>query len=157
MRAGRKYSNYVIYRRLFAEARPFWGHIAGLFAVSLAAMPLTLLNPVPLKLVVDSVLGTHPLPRLFATLLPSGVERTSVTAIAFIATLSLLIALGRQLSDLTFSLFRTYTAEKLVLAFRAKLLRQVQGLSLAYHDSQGTAESPYRIPYDAPAIQWIAL
>jgi ATP-binding cassette subfamily B protein len=119
--------------------------------------PLTLLNPVPLKLVVDSILGSHDLPRAIAVFLPAGADRTSLAAIALVAALFVFIALGKQLVDLAFSMLRTYTGEKLVLAFRAKLFRRVQGLSLSYHDAQGTADSIYRIQYDAPAIQWIAL
>jgi ATP-binding cassette, subfamily B, bacterial len=33
----------------------------------------------------------------------------------------------------------------------------LQGLSLLYHDNSGTANSIYRIQYDAPAIQWIMI
>src|SRR2546427_1876615 len=35
---------------------------AALFALGLLASPIALLNPVPLKIVVDSVLGARPLP-----------------------------------------------------------------------------------------------
>ena len=35
---------------------------AGLYALSMLAVPLALLAPVPLKIVVDSVLGTQPVP-----------------------------------------------------------------------------------------------
>jgi ATP-binding cassette subfamily B protein len=33
----------------------------------------------------------------------------------------------------------------------------VQRLSLSYHDAKGSSDSAYRIQYDAPAIQWIAI
>lgn len=153
----RKYSNSLVYRRLLGEVRPFWRHIIGLFALSLLTTPLTLLNPIPLKLAVDSILGPHDLPRALGALLPRGASHKGIAAIALVATLFVLIALIKQLSDLLFSILRTYTGEKLVLAFRAKLFRHVQSLSLSYHDQQGTADSIYRIQYDAPAIQWIAL
>ena len=44
-----------------------------------------------------------------------------------------------------------------MLSFRAKLFRQLQRLSMSYHDSMGVNDSVYRIQYDAPAIQWIAI
>jgi len=53
MNPTRKQSGLALYRRRLREARPFWPHLAGLFALSLAATPLTLLNPMPLKIVVD--------------------------------------------------------------------------------------------------------
>jgi len=40
-----------------------------------------------------------------------------------------------------------------VLSFREKLFRHVQRLSLSYHDTRGTADSAYRIQYDALAIK----
>jgi ATP-binding cassette subfamily B protein len=157
MSPPRKPSSFSVCRRVFAETRPFWGRIAALFALSLVATPLTLLNPIPLKLIVDSVLGSQPLPPILAALLPDGAMRGSAAAIALIASLFVAIALLKQLSDLAFALLRTFTGERLVLAFRSKLFRHVQRLSLSYHDTQGAADSTYRIQYDAPAIQWISI
>ncbi|NIQ80376.1 MAG: ABC transporter ATP-binding protein, partial [Anaerolineae bacterium] len=47
--------------------------------------------------------------------------------------------------------------ERLVLSFRARLFHYVQRLSLSYHDTKGASDSAYRIYYDAPCIQWIAV
>src|SRR5947208_1899736 len=57
---GRRYGDRVLYRRLLLEARPFWPHIGGLFLLELLATPIALLLPVPLVLVVDSVIGDDP-------------------------------------------------------------------------------------------------
>ena len=54
-------------------------------------------------------------------------------------------------------LLYTYIGERLTLEFRSKLFAQVQRMSLAYHDSQGTADSIYRIQYDATSIQSLAI
>lgn len=124
-------------------------------ALSLLAVPLSLLTPVPFKLIVDSVLGSHELPGIVKSILPEGTERTSATAALIVASLMIAIALLKQLFDMGFAVLRTWTAEKLVLAFRAVLFRHSQRLSLAYHDTKGTGEITYRIQYDAPAIQWI--
>jgi ATP-binding cassette, subfamily B, bacterial len=157
MKHARKYSLREISRRMLAETRAHWLPIAALFGISLLTIPLTLLTPIPLKLMVDSIIGTEPLPGVLATLLPAGADRTSFFTIAFVAGLVVFIALGKQACDLVFSVLRTYTGEKLVLGFRGKLFRHVQRLSLSYHDSKGTADSTYRIQYDAPAIQWISI
>ena len=50
-----------------------------------------------------------------------------------------------------------YSGERMVLDFRAELVRHMQRLSFSYADKVGTADLLYRIQYDAPAIQWIAL
>ena len=44
-----------------------------------------------------------------------------------------------------------------MLEFRSRLFRHVQRLSLSYHDTRGTADSTYRIQYDAPAIPNIVI
>jgi ATP-binding cassette subfamily B protein len=120
-------------------------------------MPLALLNPVPLKLVLDSVLGAHDLPRALTWWLPAGTQRNDWAVLAIIAAMIVAIALAKQVMDLAYALLRSYTGERLVLAFRAKLFRHLQSLSLLYHDSAGTSDSTYRIQYDAPAIQWVIL
>jgi ATP-binding cassette subfamily B protein len=68
------------------------------------------------------------------------------------AALILGVALLAQLQRAGSSALRTWTGEKLVLEFRARLFRHVQRLSLSYHDTRGTADSNYRIQYDAASI-----
>src|SRR5258708_29410250 len=66
-------SELALYRRVLRQARPYWLHLAGLFGIGLLASPLALLDPVPLKIVFDSVLGSHPLPAYVRAVLPSAV------------------------------------------------------------------------------------
>lgn len=157
MSVVRRQSDLALYRRLLREARPFWPHIAGLFVLGLLATPLTLVGPLPLKIVVDSVVGAQDLPAWLAWCLPDGTPRSDWRVVAVVAGFIVAIALLKQLLDLAFALLRSLTGEKLVLAFRAKLFRHSQSLSLSYHDAAGTGDSTYRIQYDAPAIQWIAI
>ena len=60
--ANKTHSDLQTYRRMLLMARPFWGHVVTLFALSLLATPLTLLGPVPMKIVVDNAIGDRPLP-----------------------------------------------------------------------------------------------
>jgi ATP-binding cassette subfamily B protein len=55
------------------------------------------------------------------------------------------------------SLMRTYTGERMTLAFRAKLFHKAQQLSFDYHDRKGTLDSVYRIQSDATAVQGFAI
>src|SRR6266498_2683524 len=55
-------NDFPLYRRLLDETRPYRLHIVGVFVLSLLASPLALLTPVPLKVAVDSVLDSHPVP-----------------------------------------------------------------------------------------------
>jgi ATP-binding cassette, subfamily B, bacterial len=143
--------------RVLAEARPYRGHVAALVALSLAAVPLALLAAVPLQVAVDSMLGSRPLPAPLAAVLPAGTPADSALSLAAVAGLLVLIAAATQLLNFAASLLRTYTGEKLVLGFRARLFRHAHRLSLAYHDTRGAADSAYRIQWDAPCVQWVTV
>jgi ATP-binding cassette subfamily B protein len=127
----------------------------GIFLFSLLASPLALLTPLPLKIAVDNVIGSQPLPGFLNTLLPPAIAESDQALLVFAAGFLVIIALLNQLQELGDSLLRTYTGEKLILDFRARLFRHVQRLSLSYTDSKGISDSTYRIQYDAPAIQEI--
>jgi ATP-binding cassette subfamily B protein len=153
----RSSSDLVLIKRLLFQARPFWHHIIGIFLLGLLATPLALLTPVPLKIVVDNVVGTEPLPDFLARLLPKEVAESTTALLVFAVSLLVVITLLTQLQDLGVTLLKTYTGEKLVLDFRGRLFQHVQRLSLAYSDMHGTSDSSYRVQYDAPSIQYIAI
>ncbi len=153
----RRYKDFVILQRLFRQARPYWLHLAGIFLVSILTAPLMLLTPVPLKIAVDSVIGSRPLPGLLDTVLPAGIRHSGAALLAFSVCLLLTTALLMCLQSLASGLLQAYTGEKLVLDFRARLFHQAQRLSLLYHDTKGTADSIYRIQYDTVCIQSVSV
>jgi ATP-binding cassette subfamily B protein len=142
--------------RVFREARPFFLQILALFLVSLLATPLALLGPVPLKISVDSVLGSDPLP-FFLSWLPHSVEGSTLSLLVLAAILQVAIVLLMELQALVASVLETSASEKLTLSFRGRLLSHLQRLSFSFHDARGTADSIYRIQHDAPALQQIAV
>src|SRR5262249_56586041 len=71
--------------------------------------------------------------------------------------LTIAVGLATQLRDAASSLLSTFTGERMLRDYRAELFRHVQRLSLSYHDTKGTADSLYRIQYDATAISSIAV
>ena len=149
--------NRNLYWRLWQEVRPAWIYFLAMFLLSLLAPPLALLTPVPVKLAVDNVLGSRPVPHLLDVLLPAALPRSPGAMLAVAVTLVVLVALFGQLRDFGNTLLATYTGEKLLRRFRARLFRHAQRLSLSYHDTRGTADSIYRIQYDAASIQNIAV
>jgi ATP-binding cassette subfamily B protein len=139
------------------EARPYWRHIGGLFVLSLLSSVFALLTPLPLAIAVDSVVGSQPLPGFIAAFVPAGVSQSQTGVLLVAAGLFVLISLLKQLQQFGNLVLTTYTGEKLLLQFRSRLFRHAERLSLTYHDSRGTADSTYRIQYDATAIQNIAV
>jgi ATP-binding cassette subfamily B protein len=150
-------TDLALLKRVLAQAWPYWRQLTAIYLLGLVSTALTLLLPLPLKIAVDSGIGPQPLPPLLGALLPHEVTRSGTAVITVAAVLLIAVGLLTQLQSLANSVLCAYTGEKLVQAFRARLFRHVQRLSLAYHDSKGTADSTYRIQYDAPCIQWIAV
>ena len=143
--------------RLARQVRAHWPFVAAIVIIDLVAIPVALLTPLPLKIAVDSVVGSDPLPRWLAGFIPSGSLSTTGAMLVFAAVMVLAVAIVGQAQRVAAWLLQSWTGERIVLDFRAELFRQVQRLSLAYHDARGTADSIFRIQYDAPAIQWIAV
>ena len=138
-------TDLALYRRLLRQARPYWLHLAALFGIGLLASPLALLDPVPLKIVFDSVLGSKPLPSYLEPLLPSSVRGTPGAFLAIAIGLLLLVAALGQAQALANRFTQAYVGERLVLGFRTQLVQHAQRLSLSNHDSKGRDRKSTRL------------
>jgi ATP-binding cassette subfamily B protein len=152
-----KASQQTLIRRLLHQVWSYWPYIAGIFLLDLVAMPLALLGPVPLKIAVDTVVGSQPLPPLLRGLLPDPETHSTLLLLSVAAGLLVFIVFLTHLQALGSYVLRTHTGEWLTLHFRALLFRHVQRLAFAFHDARGTADTIYRIQYDAPSIQWLTI
>jgi ATP-binding cassette, subfamily B, bacterial len=139
--------------RLFLQAAPYWPHLVVLFLVNLLSTPLALLNPVPLKIIVDTAFGDEPMPAPIRMFLPGSLDFSFSQVLLVASGLIVLIALMANLQGMISWVLQAYVGEKLVLKFRTLLFNQIQRLSLAYHDRVGISDSLYRIQYDASAIR----
>jgi ATP-binding cassette subfamily B protein len=157
MPSEKKYSDRVLLKRLFHHARGFWPHLLALLGLSLLAAPLSLLLPVPLKLAVDNVLGSEPLPDLLSHLLPDQMLGDRMLLTLVFGGLLILFTFLVYLRSMLDWLLMTYTGEKMVLVFRAHIMNHVQKLSFIYHDTKGTADSIYRVQYDTYCVQQITM
>jgi ATP-binding cassette subfamily B protein len=146
-------SDRALYLRLVGFARPYWPHVLVLGVLGLLASPIALLNPVPLQIAVDHVLGSQPLPGILDAVFPEVLTGTKDGILVLAVGLLIAITLVSYLHQLGYTLLRTYMGERLTLDFQARLFDRAQRLSLAYHDSTGTADTFYRIEKDAPALK----
>ena len=135
----------ALLRRVAGEVRPHWRGVAGIFLVDLAATPILLLMPVPLKIAVDSVIGSKPLPSPLPALTPDWLERSNDSLLGLVAGLLLAVVVLNLLQQAAAIVLRARTTERLTLAFRTRLFRHAQRLSLAFHDVRGSTDSIYRI------------
>jgi len=145
------------WRRLAREVRPYWGSIVSSFTASVLTAPFALLLPLPLKIAVDSMIGTHPIPAFLRAVLPAGLAASGGAVLPVCIALVLVIALLDQLRGFCSTMLASYAGEQLLLGFRTRLFSHVQRLSFAYHNSRGTSDSLYRIQNDTYSFQWILL
>ena len=152
--ASGRYRDFHLLMRLLGQARPYWPHLVGLLVLSFVATPVALLMPLPLAMVVNVLSGTNPVAGSWLSQLgANSLTQMLILAAALLVGLSLL----DQLQKLSTSLLGAHIGEKIVLRFRAEIFGHVQRLSLGYHDAKGTADSGYRIHWDAAAIQWLVI
>ncbi len=150
-------SDLALYKRLLDGVRPYWRQLLVTLIVSLLSIPLVLLTPLPLKIAVDSVIGTNPPPEFLTWVLPRAFLSSGNGLLIAVTGLFLIISLLHQLQLMGTALLRTYTGERLVFGFRVKLFEQAQRLSVVYHDAKGAADAVFRIQWDAPHIRYLAL
>lgn len=143
--------------RLAGEVRPYWRSALVIFFVNLAAVPLVLLTPVPLKIAVDNVLGDKPLPRYLDVLLPDAATGTDLRLLLVAAVMQVVVVVLGQLQTMTSYVLRVRTGELMTQAIREKLFGHAQRLSLLRHDSRGSSDSVYRIQYDAAELQKVTV
>lgn len=153
MRRGPHVAGPHVVGRILHEIRPYYLRITGLLSLNLFATPLVLLTPIPLKLAVDSVVGTDPVPGFIDAIVPDFLTSSPERILLFAALLQIAVVVLTQLHSLATYVAHTHTGERVTLDLRARLLGHSQRLSLGFHDSRGTSDSIYRIQYDAPAVQ----
>src|SRR3989441_3346954 len=138
-------------QRAFEDLRPYLWPLIVLLLVSLLAVPMTLIFPLPIKLLVDSVLGPQPLPGYLTVFVGSQVSRS----LALWLAISILMAAAvlTYLQNLVNVWYSNKVGNRMTLDVRTRLFRQMQRLSIAYHDTMGAADSAYRTLNDAPMLR----
>lgn len=144
-------------QRMVRELRPYVPSIVLLYLVSLAAVPLALITPLPIQLIVDSVVDSRPLPGYVAWLAPSLAAASKDTILMIALGILLGGTLLTHLQHLARSWLTTRVGNRMDLDMRVRLFRQLQRLSTAYHDEKGTTDSTYRIQHDATALRSLAM
>jgi len=144
-------------RRLLSELRPYILSILFVFAISLTAIPLALVSPLPIKIIVDNVIGTRPLPG-YLRIITTNSSQVSAQALVVIAIGILVVGTvltnGQQLLNVWAT---NKVGNRITLETRARLFRQMQRLSILYHDTKGVTDSTYRVQYDALWLQLLSV
>src|SRR5688500_9317442 len=150
-------SDFALYRRLLRYAAPYWPHVGALFLLGVLASPITLLNPVPLKIAVDSVIGSEPLPGFLQAVLPAGLTASRRGLLLMVVARVVTSAVLGQVRDLGYSVMKASVNERLTVDFRTDVYERAQRVSLTYHDNASTADTLYRIQHDTTSVYHVVV
>jgi ATP-binding cassette subfamily B protein len=135
----------LLARYLPGEMRPV---LLG-FVLVLGASGAALLQPWPLKLVLDHVVGNQP-----ATgWLTQHYSKTGLLALLCLALLVIELVMG--LFNVLSAYLLNAVALRMVFKLRCNLFDHVQRLSLSFHESRAVGDSLYRITWDSYCLQAI--
>ena len=138
-------------KRAFEDLRPYLWPLAALLVISLLAVPIALIFPLPIKLLVDNVLGSQPLPGYLTIFV--GSQASKSLGISLAISILLGAAVLTYLQNLVNVWYSNKVGNRMTLDVRAHLFRQMQRLSIAYHDTMGASDSAYRTLNDAPMLR----
>jgi len=120
--------------------------VAAGLALLVGSTVAALLQPWPLKLVIDSVLGGEPPPAPLT--MPSRTALLGVLVAAMVGLQILVSALAMLGTNLVIR-----AALRMVFRLRCMLFEHLQKLSLAFHDTTRVGDSLYRVAWDTYAVQ----
>ena len=130
--------------------RPYTGWLIIVLVAMLMETAMSLAAPWPLKVVIDSVLGAHPMPDWMRGLSPGDGKM----GLAFLAGVGVvLIALIGALSTYIDNYFTESVGQWVANDLRIRIYDHLQRLSLAYFDKQQTGALLSTITSDVSTIQ----
>jgi ATP-binding cassette subfamily B protein/subfamily B ATP-binding cassette protein MsbA len=121
-------------------------HVGAGLLLLVGATATALLQPWPLKLVIDSVLGSEPLPSLLGQ-----ASKPALLALLAAGMIGLQLVIGALTMLGTNVVIRA--ALRMVFRLRCILFEHLQKLSLAFHDTTKVGDSLYRVAWDTYAVQ----
>lgn len=129
--------------------------------LTIAATAVALLQPWPLKLTIDCVLGTDRAPRFldrlasFLTELFPSVSNHRLSLLAVLCTGIVVIQLVIGACNVLGMSVLVETGLRMVFRLRCALFDHMQRLSLRFHDSNPVGDSLFRVTWDTYAVQAI--
>ena len=136
--------------RVLSYLKPHRGRLAGGVGLTLLGIGLDLLKPMPLAIVLDSVLGGKPLPAFLAPWL-GGLSPVMLLGIAAASIVVITVALGACTVGSNY--LTIDVGQRMVNDMRTELFAHLQKLSLKFHHQQQTGDLLYRVMADTFSVQ----
>jgi ATP-binding cassette, subfamily B, bacterial len=136
--------------RLLQYVRPHRRALAGIAALTLATAGLSVLQPWPMKLLVDHVLGTEPLPDILRTAMGTlALSPTPGTLVTLIVLGGLVLFLLNSALDAGLAWTWTVAGRRMVYDLAQDLFAQLQRRSLTFHKRAPVGDIMMRVTGDS--------
>jgi ATP-binding cassette subfamily B protein/subfamily B ATP-binding cassette protein MsbA len=122
----------------------------GGLVLTLLSIAASLLQPWPMKVIVDSILGSAPMPAWLATFADN---KTAALVVVCVALLAIHVLRGGLSAWGTTYLVRA--GLRMTQELRFRVYEHLQKLSLVFHDNRAVGDSIYRVTWDTQSIQTI--
>jgi ATP-binding cassette subfamily B protein len=143
--------------RLLQYARSDSGGVAALVAALSAGVAMDLLKPWPMKLIVDCVLGSRPLPDRAAWLAKLPGAASSSALLGWLTAATLLVFLAGWSIRLVQTRLETVVGNRMTYRLGNVLFDELQRLSLRYHHRRAAGDLMKRVITDASCIRTLVI
>ena len=133
--------------------RPHWKTLGVALLAVLGVSATDLLEPWPLKIVFDNLLGSKPMPDWLSAMVTSLLGEKKLVILYFAALGVVAIAFIGAISSYAEKYYTTSVGQWVMHDLRRTLYFHIQRLSLAYHDKKRTGDLISRVTSDIDAIQ----
>ena len=136
--------------------RPYRGWLAIILLALLVETAMSLAGPWPLKIVLDSVVGRHPLPQWIVPLLGNRLADDRVAIAAAAAAGLVIIGVFGSIAGYIDKYYTESVSQWVANDLRMRVFHQLDRLSLTYYDTQQTGGLLSTITTDISTIQTFA-
>jgi ATP-binding cassette subfamily B protein/subfamily B ATP-binding cassette protein MsbA len=136
---------------------PYRWDLVVVFVAAVSGILINLLRPWPLKLILDSAIGTKPLPSALSWLQESFESTSSFWLIVWLSSASVLIYLAWEVVKTLELYASTGLSRRLDFAVGAQLFAHLQRLSLSFHSQYSTGDLLKRILQDSKCLSSLIL
>jgi ABC-type multidrug transport system fused ATPase/permease subunit len=148
--------NLRLLARLFRYVLPYRGKLLGLISIALVGVGFEVLKPLPLKVVIDSVLGNKPLPPLAQHVLGAVVAvPDKQSTLAFCLVLIFISTVGAVAITFVVTNFTARLCQRLVNDLSIDLYAKLQQLSLSFHAKNQVGDLLQRMSSDTFVVYFL--
>src|SRR5579862_7743187 len=141
------------WRQMIELLRPHWKALSLALVAVVGETVTDLLDPWPLKIIVDNLLQSKPLPHWLAGIVSHVAGQNKLAVLNFAVLAVAIIAIVGAVSSYTEKRLTTSVGQWVMHDLRRTLYQHIHHLSLAEHDEQRTGDLISRVTSDIEAIQ----